>query len=70
LSYLFTFYNGFDNKEGFFLKNLFFDKLAGGTELRQQIIAGKTEVEIRESWQPGLERFMAIRKKYLLYPDF
>jgi hypothetical protein len=30
-------------KQSFFLKNLFFDKLAGSDELRKQIIAGKTE---------------------------
>ncbi len=70
LSYLITFYQGFDKKESFFLKNLFFDKLAGGPDLRQQIIAGKSETEIRESWQSGLEQFKTIRSKYLLYPDF
>ena len=70
LSYLITFYEGFDKKESFFLKNLFFDKLAGGPDLRQQIIAGKSETEIRESWQSGLEQFKTIRSKYLLYPDF
>jgi uncharacterized protein YbbC (DUF1343 family) len=36
--------------------------------LLQQIKAGKTEAEIRKSWEPGLEKFKAIRKKYLLYP--
>jgi hypothetical protein len=36
----------------------------------QQIKDGKTEVQIRQSWQPGLTKFKAIRKKYLLYPDF
>jgi uncharacterized protein YbbC (DUF1343 family) len=48
----------------------FFDKLAGSTEFREQIIAGKTEVEIRESWQPDLIQFKKIRRKYLLYEDF
>ncbi len=70
LSYLITFYQGFDQKESFFLKNLFFDKLAGGPDLRQQIIAGKSETEIRASWQSGLGQFKTIRSKYLLYPDF
>jgi uncharacterized protein YbbC (DUF1343 family) len=36
----------------------------------EQIIAGKSETEIRNSWQPGIETFKKIRKKYLLYPDF
>lgn len=48
----------------------FFDKLAGTDELRQQIISGWNEGQIRESWQPGLTQFKQIRKKYLLYPDF
>jgi hypothetical protein len=31
---------------------------------------GKTEDEIRASWQPALNKFKQIRKKYLLYDDF
>ncbi len=44
-----------------------FDKLAGTENLRQQIIAGKSEKEIRQSWEPGLSAFKQMRKKYLLY---
>lgn len=51
----------------FFLKSNFFEKLAGTTELRRQIEAGMSENEIRATWQPGLERFKEIRKKYLIY---
>lgn len=51
----------------FFLKSIFFEKLAGTTELRHQIEAGMDENEIRATWQPGLERFKEIRKKYLIY---
>jgi uncharacterized protein YbbC (DUF1343 family) len=35
-----------------------------------QIKAGKSEAEIRKSWQPKLQAFKKIRKKYLLYKDF
>lgn len=45
-----------------------FDKLAGTTLLKEQIIAGKTEEEIRQSWEPGLSEFKILRQKYLLYP--
>jgi hypothetical protein len=38
--------------------------------LKQQIIAGKTEDEIRVGWETGIKRFKEIRKKYLLYYDF
>jgi len=36
----------------------------------QQVKDGKSEEEIRKSWEPGLTQFKTIRKKYLLYPDF
>ncbi|MGB8359342.1 MAG: DUF1343 domain-containing protein [Bacteroidales bacterium] len=66
LSWLKEFYNAYPNKEEFF-RNEKFDKLAGTNKLREQIIAGKTEKEIRESWEPELSKFKEIRKKYLLY---
>lgn len=47
--------------------NAFFTKLAGTTELQEQIEAGMTADEIRESWQEGLEEFALTREKYLLY---
>lgn len=68
LSYLLNAYRLFPEKARFF--NNFFDKLAGNNILRQQIIAGKTAEAIRKSWEPGLQRFAVIRKKYLLYTDF
>ncbi|MBE7177962.1 MAG: DUF1343 domain-containing protein [Mucilaginibacter polytrichastri] len=45
-----------------------FDKLSGTENLRLQIIAGKSEDEIRKSWEPGLSRYKSMRKKYLIYP--
>jgi uncharacterized protein YbbC (DUF1343 family) len=47
----------------------FFNKLAGNDNLMWQIINGKTEAEIRKSWEPGLAAFRKIRAKYLLYKD-
>ena len=67
IDYLIDFYKNLDSKESFFLKNLFFDKLAGTDQLRLQIIAGKTAAEIRESWQSDLAAFKLIRERYLLY---
>ena len=55
--------------QDFFLKNLFFDKLAGSDELRKQIIAGKSALEIKNSWKSDLEKFQKIRAKYIIYPD-
>ena len=65
LNWLIFCYNNSDNKEKFF--NNFFDKLAGTDKLRLQIIEGGNSKEIKESWKKGLEEFMKIRKKYLLY---
>lgn len=48
----------------------FFDKLAGSSELKNQIKAGESEASIIESWQPGLNKFKIMRKQYLLYDDF
>ncbi|HUH73870.1 MAG TPA: DUF1343 domain-containing protein [Chitinophagales bacterium] len=50
--------------------NNFFVKLAGTKELEEQIKAGLTEEEIKQTWQEGLMNFKKIRKKYLLYNDF
>lgn len=44
------------------------EKLIGSGEFRQQIIDGKSEQEIRASWEPGLSQYKEMRKKYLLYP--
>ena len=45
----------------------YFEKLAGTDKLRKQIEAGKTEMNIRKSWDPDLNIFLEIREKYLLY---
>lgn len=65
LKYLIDAYNNFPDKAVFF--NDFFKKLAGNDDLYKQIKEGKTEDEIRKSWQPELDYFKKIRKKYLLY---
>ncbi len=70
LNYLMNFYRDFPKKEDFFIKTLFFDKLAGSSKLREAITSGKSVDEIRQSWESGLEAYGKMRKKYLLYPDF
>ena len=54
-------------KGKFFLKNNFFEKLAGNGDLRRQIEAGMSEEEIRATWQPALDEFKKTREKYLIY---
>ncbi len=72
LKWLIEMYQAYPYKEKFFdfrqskqMGN--FDKLAGTTQLKEQIIAGKSEKVIRESWEPGLSEFKKLRTKYLLY---
>ncbi len=68
LHWLLYFYENFPDQQSFFLKNNFFDLLAGTRQLRLQIEACKTEAEIRASWAEDLEFFRKIRLGYLLYP--
>ncbi|AWM32748.1 exo-beta-N-acetylmuramidase NamZ family protein [Hymenobacter nivis] len=67
VQYLLDFYKQSTDKEHFFTK--YFEQLSGTPALRQQIIAGKTEAEIRTSWEPRLGQFKQLRRKYLLYPE-
>ena len=77
LKWLMEAYKLFPEKEKFFLlpksgkmEESFFNKLAGNNDLWQQIRDGKSENEIRASWEPKLSEFKKIRKKYLFYDDF
>jgi uncharacterized protein YbbC (DUF1343 family) len=67
LKYLLYFYEKSGLGEKFFTSPSFFDKLAGTDSLRLAIIAGKSEKEIRDSWEPGLVQYRKMRQNYLLY---
>jgi uncharacterized protein YbbC (DUF1343 family) len=69
LEYLLTAYKNFPKEMTFFTNPDFFDKLAGSSTLRWQIINGKTQQEIHDSWVPALEKFKETRSKYLIYPE-
>jgi uncharacterized protein YbbC (DUF1343 family) len=68
LKWIIDFYNQAPDKSKFF--NNFFDSLAGSSQLREQIVSGKTEKEIKASWASDLKNYNNIRKKYLLYDDY
>lgn len=70
LKYFLSFYKKFKNESDFLTRENWLDLLAGTHSLILQIRAGKSEEEILGSWQPGIEKYMAVRAKYLLYPDF
>ncbi|MCU0473265.1 MAG: DUF1343 domain-containing protein [Bacteroidales bacterium] len=65
LDWLISAYRDYPDKAEFFVP--YFDVLAGGPVLREQIIKGMTSDQIRVTWRPGLEKFAKIRGKYLLY---
>jgi uncharacterized protein YbbC (DUF1343 family) len=65
LDWIISAYNAFPQKDKFFTP--YFDVLAGGPVLREQIQKGMTAKQIRATWKEGLEKFARIREKYLLY---
>ena len=72
LSWMMELYQASPNKADFFNSKLStqmgtIERLIGVADFRAQIIAGKTEAEIRKSWEPGLTQYKTMRKKYLLY---
>lgn len=44
-----------------------FTRLAGTKNIQEQIEAGMSSDEIKETWKDGLEKYAKIREKYLLY---
>lgn len=58
-----------DKEIPFFTNERFFDLLAGSSSLREQLIAGLGETEIRASWEVDLREYDNLRKPYMLYPD-
>jgi uncharacterized protein YbbC (DUF1343 family) len=65
LEWVISAYKSFPVKDKFFTK--YFDVLAGGPGLREQIQKGMTSEQIRETWKDELKKFGKIREKYLLY---
>lgn len=70
IKYMLDAYQLFPGKDSFFLKNNFFNQLAGTDLLMAQIKQEVNENDIRKSWKPLVDSFKKIRKKYLLYKDF
>ena len=73
LQWMIELYKASPYKEKFFDSKLsremgVIENLTGSALFRQQIADGKSEEEIRESWEPGLTQYKEMRKEYLLYP--
>jgi len=73
IQWIIELYNAHPYKEKFFNSKLSREMNSieiqiGVGEFRQQIMNGVPEAEIRKSWEPGLNQYKEMRKKYLLYP--
>lgn len=67
IDWLIDAYTNYPGEDFFITKNRWFDILAGGSSLREQIIQGMSSHEIKVSWQTELNAFKKVRSKYLLY---
>lgn len=73
IQWMMELYKNYPSKEKFFDSSLsremgVIERLIGNDLFRQQIIDGKSEEEIRATWEPGLSEYKEMRKKYLMYP--
>ena len=66
LQWLLDAYSNFPDKDTFFLKG--FERISGVSNLKNQLIKGTPEPEIRKSWSEELNKFKRLRTKYLIYP--
>jgi uncharacterized protein YbbC (DUF1343 family) len=69
LSYFLEFGAKFKNKAEFVTNPRWLNLLTGNANLSKQILEGKSEEEIRKSWEPALSEYKLLRKKYLLYAE-
>ncbi len=72
LKYVIAYYQAYRNQgkaDKFFTRPQWFDLLIGNRSVRQQIMKGLDEEEIRAGWQEELEAYKKMREKYLIYPD-
>ena len=67
LGWFLLFYAKNTKENGPYFKNFIF-KLIGNSTFKDQVIAGLSAQEIKQTWQSDLEEYKAMRKKYLLYP--
>jgi uncharacterized protein YbbC (DUF1343 family) len=70
LKYFIDFYNKYEDKSEFIIREKWFNTLAGTDELLILIRAGESESDILNKFNRELESYKVLRKKYLLYTDF
>lgn len=75
LQYVLQFYKAYqactpNAGKSFLTRPKWFDLLMGTSQVRLDILQGKTEQQIRSGWKEDLEKYKTMRKKYLLYTDY
>jgi uncharacterized protein YbbC (DUF1343 family) len=66
LVYIIQAFDHFLDKNKFFNRPDFFDKLMGNSIVREMIMIGATEQVIVLSWQSKLDKFKKVRKQYFI----
>ena len=72
LKYILQTYNAFKQKgkvNQYLTRPHWFDLLMGTDQVRKDMLAGKSEEQIRAAWKDELQQYKAMRKKYLLYDE-
>lgn len=69
LSYFLDFYQKSGYDASFISRSRWFDLLMGTDRTRKAIADGKTETEIRQTWQAELQKYKEMRRKYVLYSE-
>lgn len=67
LKYVLEFYHKSGQGAAFFSRTRWMDLLMGTDSVRKDILAGKSEQEIRAGWEQELEKYRKMREGYLLY---
>ena len=67
LKYVIDFYKKSRMGASFFTRARWMDQLMGTDSVRKAIIQGKTEDQIRATWDDDLDKYQQIRRRYLLY---
>lgn len=70
LSYFLDFYKKSGESAAFFSRARWFDQLMGNSKVREDILQGKSEQEIKDRWKDELAQYKETRKKYLLYGSY
>jgi len=67
LDWFLLFYKENETENGPYFKSFIY-KLMGNSSFKEQVIAGLSAQDIKQTWQPELLKYKVMRKKYLLYP--